>query len=37
MIRRIYDWTMARASHPHAMWYLAAVAFIEASVFPIPG
>ncbi|PFG63359.1 membrane protein YqaA with SNARE-associated domain [Thioclava sp. ES.031] len=36
MIRRIYDWTMARASHPHAMWYLAAVAFIEASVFPIP-
>ncbi|KEP68273.1 cytochrome B561 [Thioclava dalianensis] len=36
MIRRIYDWTMAKASHPNAMWFLAAVAFIEASVFPIP-
>ncbi|TNF12616.1 MAG: DedA family protein [Rhodobacteraceae bacterium] len=36
MIRGIYDWTMARASHPKAMWFLAAVAFIEASVFPIP-
>lgn len=24
------------AEHPHAMWVLAAVAFIESSVFPIP-
>ncbi|KFE35305.1 YqaA family protein [Thioclava atlantica] len=36
MIRRIYDWTMTRASHPNAMWILGLLAFIEASVFPIP-
>ncbi len=36
MLRRIYDWTMALADHPHAMWWLALVAFVEASVFPIP-
>ncbi|HMO73345.1 MAG TPA: YqaA family protein [Paracoccaceae bacterium] len=36
MIRRLYDWTMALASHPSALWWLAAVAFIESSVFPIP-
>ncbi|HMO08470.1 MAG TPA: YqaA family protein [Paracoccaceae bacterium] len=36
MIRRLYDWTMALASHPRALWWLAAVAFIESSVFPIP-
>lgn len=36
MIRRLYDWTLALAQHPHALWALAAVAFIESSVFPIP-
>ena len=36
MLRRLYDWTMAQAVTPHAMWTLAAVAFIESSVFPIP-
>ncbi len=36
MIRRLYDWTMAKASHPHAEWWLAAIAFIESSFFPIP-
>lgn len=36
MLRRLYDWTMALADHRHAMWALAAVAFIESSVFPIP-
>lgn len=36
MLRRLYDWTMAQAEHKHALWVLAAVAFIEASVFPIP-
>ncbi|MBI4185347.1 MAG: DedA family protein [Proteobacteria bacterium] len=34
--RRLYDWTMDRAAHPHAGWALFAVAFIESSVFPIP-
>ncbi|WP_113912657.1 YqaA family protein [Roseovarius dicentrarchi] len=36
MIRRLYDRTIAMAEHPRAMWVLAAVAFIESSVFPIP-
>ena len=36
MLRRLYDWTMAQAVTPHALWTLAAVAFIESSVFPIP-
>lgn len=36
MLRRLYDWTMLQAITPHAMWTLAAVAFIESSVFPIP-
>lgn len=36
MLRRLYDWTMGLSAHPHALWVLAAVAFIESSVFPIP-
>jgi len=36
MLHRIYDWMMAKAGHRHALAWLAAVAFIEASVFPIP-
>ena len=36
MLRSLYDWTMRLASHRHALWALAAVAFLESSVFPIP-
>jgi membrane protein YqaA with SNARE-associated domain len=36
MLRRLYDWTMSLADHPKALWALALVSFIEASVFPIP-
>ncbi|MDO5603944.1 MAG: YqaA family protein [Paracoccus sp. (in: a-proteobacteria)] len=36
MIRRLYDWTMSLAGHPHAMWALFLIAFIESSFFPIP-
>ena len=36
MLRSLYDRTMALADHPHALWWLAFVAFIESSVFPIP-
>lgn len=36
MLRRLYDWTMAKASHPHAERWLAFFCFIEASFFPIP-
>ncbi|WP_149142132.1 YqaA family protein [Gemmobacter caeruleus] len=36
MIRALYDWTLSLASHRHATWALAVVAFVESSVFPIP-
>ncbi len=36
MIRRLYDWTISLAEHPHALWALAFIAFVESSVFPIP-
>ncbi len=35
-MRRLYDWTMELGERPGAMWALAAVAFVESSVFPIP-
>lgn len=36
MLRSLYDWTMAKAAHPHAVWWLALFSFVEASFFPIP-
>ena len=36
MLRRLYEWTMAKASHRHAEGWLALFAFMEASFFPIP-
>ncbi len=36
MLQRLYDWTMDLAGHRHALWVLAAIAFIESSVFPVP-
>ena len=36
MLRWIYDWIMRLASRRDSIWVLAAVAFIESSVFPIP-
>ena len=36
MIRALYDWTLRQANHPRAIWVLAFIAFVEASVFPIP-
>ena len=36
MLRKLYDWTLAKAAHPHAEWWLAMFAFVEASFFPIP-
>ncbi|MCB2060400.1 MAG: YqaA family protein [Novosphingobium sp.] len=36
MLRRLYDWTMAKAAHPHAEWWLAGICFAESSFFPIP-
>ena len=36
MLQRLYDWMMAIAAGPCAVPSLAAVAFIESSIFPIP-
>ncbi len=36
MLRRTYDWVMRLAARPDAIWALAAISFIESSVFPIP-
>ena len=36
MLKRIYDWCLAAADKPYALWILAAVAFAERSFFPIP-
>lgn len=36
MLQKTYDWMMAKAAHRHALWWLAAISFIESSVFPIP-
>lgn len=36
MIRGLYNWTMGLAGHRNALWVLAAVSFVESSVFPIP-
>jgi membrane protein YqaA with SNARE-associated domain len=36
MLRRIYDWCIAAADRPYALWILGAVAFAESSFFPIP-
>ena len=36
MLKRIYDWCIAAADKPYALWIMAAVSFAESSFFPIP-
>ncbi|MBY0430256.1 MAG: DedA family protein [Rhodospirillales bacterium] len=36
MLNRLYSWTMSLAADPRAAWWLAVIAFVESSVFPIP-
>lgn len=36
MLRRLYDWTMNLAAHPHAIWWLAGLTAAESIFFPIP-
>jgi membrane protein YqaA with SNARE-associated domain len=36
MLRSLYDKVMRLAGHPQALWWLALIAFLESSVFPIP-
>lgn len=35
-LRGLYRWVIGHAAGPHAWWALAALAFAEASFFPIP-
>lgn len=36
MLRRLYNWTLDLAARPYALWALAAISFVESSIFPIP-
>lgn len=36
MLRKLYDWTLSLAQSPYALWFLAIVAFVESSFFPVP-
>ena len=36
MLRRMYDWCIASADKPYAIWLLGIVSFAESSFFPVP-
>jgi membrane protein YqaA with SNARE-associated domain len=36
MLTRLYDWFIAAADKPSALWIMGAVSFAESSFFPIP-
>jgi membrane protein YqaA with SNARE-associated domain len=36
MLRRLYDWTLDKAAHRHAVWWLAFFAFADGGLFPFP-
>jgi membrane protein YqaA with SNARE-associated domain len=36
MLRRAYEWCIAAAYKPYALWLMGAVSFVESSFFPIP-
>ena len=36
MLRRVYDWCIAAAHKPYALWLMGFVSFVESSVFPVP-
>ena len=36
LITSLYDWTLDKAKHRHAQGWLALIAFVESSFFPIP-
>ena len=35
-LRRTYNWTLKKAEHKNAKWYLSLISFAESSFFPIP-
>jgi membrane protein YqaA with SNARE-associated domain len=36
MLRRAYDWCIAAAYKPYALWLMGLISFAESSFFPIP-
>ena len=36
MLRKLYDWVIAKAAHPHAELWLAFFAFADGGLFPFP-
>jgi len=34
--KKTYDWTLEKAQHKNAKWYLSLISFAESSFFPIP-
>lgn len=36
MLDRLYQWTLAKAAHRHAEYWLFVISFMESSFFPIP-
>lgn len=36
LLQRLYQWTLDRASSPHATWIVTLVSFTESSFFPLP-
>jgi membrane protein YqaA with SNARE-associated domain len=36
MLRRVYDWCLAAAYKPYALWLMGLMSFADSSVFPIP-
>ena len=36
ILRNIYNWTLNKADHPKAPWFLSLISFAESSFFPIP-
>jgi membrane protein YqaA with SNARE-associated domain len=36
MLRRFYEWILAKASHPRAEWWLAFFSFADGGLFPFP-
>ena len=36
LFRKLYDWSLKKASQKHATWFLGIISFAESSFFPIP-
>ena len=36
ILKKTYNWTLKKAQHKNAKWYLSLISFAESSFFPIP-